>query len=191
MKKFFTLRNVVLLGALILGLVAFFMSFAAEITVTMQGDRGAMKHVIWGCDKFVADGIVLDPPFKIGPAILPLVGAFLILGGIVGAALIGFLVKKPAAKYFVIAFAIIALAGAIISFFIIGPFARAYTVGDFESRHVVPSGTEFEKELALIKYRIEAGNPVYFVSILMGAFGVVSAGAAGVSQFLPEKDLLK
>ena len=35
MKKFFTLKNIVLLGAVVFGLAAFFLSFAANLTVNI------------------------------------------------------------------------------------------------------------------------------------------------------------
>ena len=65
MKKFFTLKNILLLGAAVLGLLAFFLSFGASMKVTMDGTRGELRHIIWGCDVAVYEGHVEAVPYKV------------------------------------------------------------------------------------------------------------------------------
>ena len=188
MKKFLTLRNIALFCGALLLLVAFFISFAASIKIIDGNDYTKFYNVIWGCNKMDTSGhiTVLDADEKMGVAVLPFIGLWLLLVGALGAILVGLLVKKPFAKWVVVVCAVLALAGAIMQFFIFDQFVRAFIHKMAEDLHVT------DKEQ--IKHAIEQYKEMYgaykrneVVSILMGVFGILGGLAIGASQFLPEK----
>ena len=187
MKKFFTLKNILLLGAAFFGLLAFFLSFGASMKVTMEGTRGELRHIIWGCDAAVYDGHVEAIPYKIGPSVLPMVGLILILVGILAAVVVGLFLNKPFAKWIVVGCAVVALAGSIMAFIVIGPFARAYVDAMIKAMGIQPTQAQYDQALAEVKTMFKNGDPVTVIPVLSGIFGIIAAGAAGVSQFLPEK----
>ena len=187
MKKFFTLKNIVLLGAVVFGLAAFFLSFAANLTVNMGGSRGTLKNIVWGCNQFVSEGHVDVPPYKIGPSVLTMIGFILILVGILGAAAVGLFLQKPWAKWVVVACAVVALAGSVMTFIYIGPFARAYVDAMFKADGSHPTQEQYNYFLEQFKQMIKDGDPSCPGCIIAGILGIIAAGAAGVSQFLPEK----
>ena len=187
MKKFFTLRNIVLLGAVVFGLVAFFLSFAANLTVTMDGSRGTLKNIVWGCNLFVADGHAEVPPYKFGPSVLTMIGFILILVGILGAAAVGLFLQKPFAKWIVVACAAVALVGSVFTFIFVGPFARAFTDAMVKSTGMELTPEQYNQLLEQVKGQFESGNPSCPGCIVAGILGIIAAGAAGASQFLPEK----
>ena len=187
MKKFFTLRNILLLVAAVFGLVAFFISFGTNLTVTMDGIRGTLKGIIWGCKSYSLEGKDYPVPYKFGPSVLPMIGLILVLVGTIGAVAIGLLVKKPFAKWIVLCCAVVALAGSVMAFIVVGPFARAYVDAAIKAEGDTPTPEQYEQMLTMMKTQLENGNPTCVGSVLSGIFGIVAAGAAGVSQFLPEK----
>ena len=192
MKKFLTLRNIVLCcGALFL-LVAFFISFAAKVTAYNGGYTQSYNNIVWGCNSFTLNGekhALVDLGMgieKADPAILPLIGLILMLLAAIGAALVALLVKKPWAKWVVVGLAVLAIAGAIFQFFamqgflrgMINAMARALGVTDKEA-------IEQEYQSALEGMKEQGARTT--VSTLMGIFGIVGGLAVGASQFLPEK----
>ena len=48
MKKFLTVRNIVLLSGALLLVVAFFLSFAAKLSISNSGVDGAYNNIVWG-----------------------------------------------------------------------------------------------------------------------------------------------
>lgn len=191
MKKFLTLRNIVLLGALVFGLLAFFLSFGASMTVTMDGSRGTMKNIIWGCNLFVVEGHGEVPPFEFGPSVLPMIGLILILVGTLAAVVVGLFLNKPFAKWIVLCGAVVALAGSVMAFIVVGPFARAYVDAVVKAGEMSLTPEQYNQLLEMMKTELNKGNPVAVIPVLSGIFGIIAAGACGVSQFLPEKQLAK
>ena len=187
MKKFFTLKNILLLGAAFFGLLAFFLSFAARMTVTMDGTRGQLLHIIWGCDFAIFEGHKEAVPYKFGPAVLPMIGLILILVGVLAAVVVGLFLNKPFAKWIVVGCAVVALAGSIMAFIVVGPFARAYVDAMIKATGMELTPEQYDQVLTMMKSEFNKGDPVYVVPVLSGIFGIIAAGAAGVSQFLPEK----
>ena len=187
MKKFFTLKNILLLGAAVFGLLAFFLSFGASMTVTMDSIRGELRHIIWGCDVAVYEGHVQAVPYKFGPAVLPMVGLILILVGILAAVVVGLFINKPFAKWIVVGCAVVALAGSVMAFIVVGPFARAYLDATIKASGMKLTPEQYDQYLAEVKTMFKNGDPVTVIPVLSGIFGIIAAAAAGVSQFLPEK----
>ena len=187
MKNFFTLKNIVLLGAVVFGLVAFFLSFAANLTTTIDGARGTMKNIVWGCNLFVSEGHVEVPPYKIGPSVLTMIGFILILVGILGAAGIGLFLQKPWAKWIVVACAAVALVGSVFTFIYVGPFARAFTDAMFKAQGLHPTQEQYNHMFEQVKEMFKNGDPSCPGCVVAGILGIIAAGAAGASQFLPEK----
>ena len=185
MKKFFTIKNIVLLGAVVFGLVAFFLSFGANLIVTMDGTRGTLKNIVWGCNLFVADGHADVPPYKIGPSVLTMIGFILILVGILGAAAVGLFLQKPWAKWVVIGCAAVALVGSVFTFIFVGPFARAFTDAMIKAQGLHPTQEQYNYFLEQVKGMFK--DPSCPGCVVAGILGIIAAGAAGASQFLPEK----
>ena len=191
MKKFLTLRNIVLCGAVLFALVAFFVSFGANLTVTMDGGRGKLLNIVWGCKVAVFNGEREVLPYDIGPSVLPLVGLILVLVGGLGAAVVGLFIQKPWARFVVVGCAVIVLTGAIFQFFFVSAFARAFVDALVKTSGVNPSPEEYNEILNVYKTQFQNGNPSCPGAVLSAIFGIVAAGAAGASQFLPEKQLVK
>ena len=190
MKKFLTLRNIVLCcGALFL-LVAFFLSFAASVKVADGVQDGIFQNVIWGCrevqlpDRVISVGVVFGTE-KVGPAVLPFIGIILMLVASIGAVLVTLLVKKPWAKWVVVALAALAIAGAIFQFFIYTQLLRAGVNAAVREGMVEKSyADDFYQTL---KTQFDKGNPRFAVSVVMGILGILGGLAVGASQLLPEK----
>ena len=190
MKKFLTLRNIVLCcGALFL-LVAFFLSFAAGIKLTDMGQTGTFKNVIWGCKKVVlpereVSVAVVFGTENIGPAVLPFIGLLLMVLAAIGAILVALLVKKPWAKWVIIALAVLAIAGAVFQFFVINQFLRAGVNAAVKEGLV--SKDYAEQYFETLKADFKSGDAKAPMSIVMGILGILGGSAVGASQFLPEK----
>ena len=187
MKKFFTLRNIVLLGALVFGLLAFFLSFGARMTVTLDHTRGTLLHIIWGCDAMIYEGHREAAPYQFGPSVLPMIGLILILVGTLAAVVVGLFLNKPFAKWIVLCGAVVALAGSVMAFIVVGPFARAFVDATIKASGMSLTPEQYNQMLEMMKTEINKGDPVYVIPVLSGIFGIVAALAAGASQFLPEK----
>ena len=191
MKKFLTLKNIVIAGGLTLALAVFVMSFFAKFTIDLDGTRASFIHIVWGSDYLVAPGY--DPiPIKteIGtdrcqPSVALLIGNLLVIVGALAAALVALLVKKPWAKWVVVGCAVLVLAGAVMQFFAIPSFMRAMTetVGKVEGL----SREQINQRYNEIMSDMPKYNPAIGVSIAAGVIGVVAALGIGASQFLPEK----
>ena len=192
MKKFLTLKNIVLCcGALFL-LVAFFMSFAAKLTSYQSGFTQSYNNIIWGSNSITLNGekhsfvelsIGID---KADPAALPLVGLILMLLAAIGAILVALLVKKPWAKWVVVGLAVLAITGAVFQFFAMSGFLRGMVNAMARAAHVTnQQAIEEEYQHALESMKEQGARTT--VSTLMGVFGIVGGLAVGASQFLPEK----
>ena len=191
MKKFLTLRNIVLLSAVLFGLIAFFVSFGSNLTVTLDGNRGTLLNITWGCKIAIYDGKREAIPYEIGPSVLLLIGIIVILVGSLGMAGVGLFLQKPWAKWVVVCCAAVVLTGAIFQFFFVSSFARSFIDAMIKATHADPSPEEYKELLSMVKTQMQNGQPSDVGNVLCGVFGIVAALAAGVSQFLPEKELAK
>lgn len=191
MKKFFTLRNIVLCcGALFL-LVAFILSFVASLKLTSHGIVTEVKFIVWGANKFVIDG--QERPIsdfagadKVGPAVLPFIGALLMILAAVGAILVALLVKKPWAKWVVVGLAVLAIAGGVFQFFAYDQTIRAVVHAMAKENHITDP-EQIKETIEEMKELYKEFDPKTTVNVLMGVFGIVGGLALCGSQFLPEK----
>ena len=196
MKKFLTLRNLVLCCGALLVLVAFIMSFFVSLQIVTEGQKGAFLHILWGCDKGTADGVVM-PISKLGyfssdrlkAMGLPLAGLIMMVVGTAGAIVVALLVKKPFAKYIVAGLGLVVLAGGIMQFWPLQSFARAYVMSLKGLEEVTKAQIEsaIEAHVALFK-QMNAHAPL---AVVMGIFGCLSGIGVAISQFLPKKQLVK
>ena len=192
MKKFLTLRNVVLCCAAVLVLAAFVMSFFVSINATMMGQTGSYKHILWGCDKAILEGQEITVPEMgiytdrtIKAMALPLAGLIMMVVATVGAVLVALFVKKPFAKYVVAGLGLVILAGGIMQFWPLESFARSNVLS---MKGIEGASKEEIKEM--IEFYVKAfkeANASAPVAIVMGVLGCLSGVAVATSQFLPEK----
>ena len=192
MKKFLTLRNVVLCFAAALVLAALIMSFFVSLNATFMGQTGSYKHILWGCDKAILEGQEV-PVSEMGTytdktikaMALPLAGLIMMVVAAVGAVLVALFVKKPFAKYVVAGLGLVILAGGIMQFWPIESFSRASVLSmkgiEGASKEEIKEAVEFYTKMFK-----EAGANAP-VAIVMGVLGCLSGVAVAASQFLPEK----
>ena len=191
MKKFFTLRNIVLCcGALFL-LVAFILSFVASLKLSSHGMGAEVKNIVWGANKLFVEGEErpisdLAGTDKVGPAVLPFIGALLMILAAVGAILVALLVKKPWAKWVVVGLAVLAIAGGVFQFFAFDQTVRAI-VHSMAKEAGITDKEQIKEVIEQMKEMYGEMNPQTTVNVLMGVFGIVGGLALCGSQFLPEK----
>ena len=195
MKKFFNLRNILLLSGALLILVAFIMSFFVKMIISYGEDSGAFNNVVWGCRSITAsDGSVRpisdagDMKIKslIGPAVVPLIGILLMVIGAVAAVLVGLLVKKPFAKWIVLSCAAVILAGAIMQFFAVDAFCRSY-IEALAKDEGMTDKSQIESAIKEFTQAMKTYNARTPVATVGGILGIVGALATVVSPFVPEK----
>lgn len=194
MKKFLTLRNVLLFGGALLAIIAFFVAFAAGLNGTLQG-IGAIKTsgLIIGTRKAIFDGEtysgreveMLFGKYRPG---LSLAGIIIMLVSGLAAVVVALFVKKPWTKWVLVGLAGLMLMSAIFVFCLKNSEVAAmvdYVLdqgdGDRSQRQqYINEYYEIFKDMHL-----NAG------SWFTGIFGVLGTGAIAASQFVPEKQLLK
>ena len=191
MKKFLTLKNILVCAGALLLLVVFFLSFGAKATMVDHGYKMSFNNIIWGCSSMTVDGAKhgVDSVFgaqKAQPAVLQLIGLILVLLAAIGAAVVAFLVKKPWAKWVVLALAVLALAGAIFQFFALQGFARAVTLTQAKAAGITDKETIEQAYQEGVKAMKDEGIK-FVMSTLCGVFGIVGALAIGAGALLPEK----
>ena len=184
MKKFLTLKNIVLCGAALLALIVFFLSFAVQARVTgvNLGNRMLIifDNSVWGATKgrYYIDGeFAMNMALKGGVYALVLVGFILVLVGAIGAVLVGLLVKKPFAKWIVLCFAVLVLVGGVFQFF--GGNA-AYTA------YAKYAGCTFEQAKNYFESTNAKCNPGP-LGIVLAILSILAGAGIGVSALLPEK----
>ena len=191
MKKFLTLRNIVLCAGALLLLVAFFLSFGAKATGVEMGMKSAYNNIIWGCDSLTINGethtLAEIMGFKAAkPAALPLVGLILMLVAALGAVVVALFVKKPWAKWVVLALAVLAVAGAVFQFFAMQGFCRGMVLAIAEKNGVTDKQA-IEEAYNTYLQKMKDADVKFTMSTVMGVLGIVGGLAVGASQFLPEK----
>ena len=194
MKEKLTLRNIILWSGALFGLVAFFISFAAKLSLIQAGEQGFYNNIIWGCDSLTVHGVT-EPVSKfegmsgvkhLDPAVVPLVGIILILVGAIAAVVVSLFLNKPWTKWVVVGCAAVVLAGSIMQFFAFDGFVRGYvsTIAKLEGE---TDKAKIEQVVQELKAQFSNYSPKTTVSTIMGILGIAGSLAVGVSQFLPEK----
>lgn len=191
MKKFLTLKNILICAGALLLLVAFFLSFGAKATIINDAHKMSYNNIIWGCKTFTTDGNETTIKYILGAdklkvMALQLIGLILMLLGAIGAAVVALLVKKPFAKWIIVGLAAIALAGAVFQFFALQGFARAFVLTEAELSHVTDKEAIEDAIKDAIKIFKDQGLR-FGMNIAMGIVGSLGAVAIGAGALLPEK----
>ena len=191
MKKFLTLKNILICAGALLLLVAFFLSFGAKATIINDAHKMSYNNIIWGCNTFTTDGNETTIKYILGAdklkvMALQLIGLILMLLGAIGAAVVALLVKKPFAKWIIVGLAAIALAGAVFQFFALQGFARAFVLTEAELSHVTDKEAIEDAIKDAIKIFKDQGLR-FGMNIAMGIVGSLGAVAIGAGALLPEK----
>ncbi len=196
MKKFLTLKNIVLCSGALLLLVAFFLSFGATAHGDNHGVASSYDNIVWGCNSITYDGVkhplseLVPGLVRAKPAALQLTGIILMLVAAIGAPLVALLVKKPWAKWIVVGLEVIAVAGAVLQFFALQGFVRGMVNAMAEVMGVTDKAVIEQQYQEFLK-NARADGVKITMNIVMGVIGFVGGFAVGASQFLPEKQLAK
>ena len=184
MKKFLTLKNIIICAAAFVGLVVFFLSFAvqAQLKGTEAGHDMLVKIVnsVWGATE---GRTYVDGKFQIAMALdggvsaLPILGFIFVLVGAIGAVLVAILVKKPFAKWIILWFGVLALLGGVFQFF---GGQSAYAA------YAKSLGTTVEKAKEYLASEGVKANPGA-LGVILGILSILVGGAFGVAALLPEK----
>ena len=194
MKEKLTLRNVVIWGAAFLGLLFFFLSFAAKAQVYGQAEGGqgayVVKNAFWSCnflefrlnDNYVAGFSVTGKPFA-----LPLIGMILLLVAVVGAVVVSLLIKdNKLSKILLIACGGVAVVGGVFIFFVGESAFRTFVYEAFGQTGL----DHLEEVRAEMKGNGWHEGP-RALSVIIGVVAILAGAAFGVAPFLPEKKLAK
>ena len=184
MKKFFTVRNILISAACFLGLLVFIFSFITAYRSTNGNDWSQINGIIWGARTTVySDGSsqTVAPEDATKALALPLIGALLaFIGG-----LCAFLVALFGNKLFkneTVGKVVLFVAGGLM---ILGGVFTFFTQGAFESYLAKEAGItveDYKKALELLGSKVSCGLP-----IVSGILAILGGGAVVVSQFIPEK----
>ena len=190
MKEKLTLRNVVIWGAALLGVVFFCLTFAIKGYYQFV-ESGDTTKVIF--DNILWDGTSTTTFFngkfdgsarftKSGAFPLSIIGAVLLLVCSLGMPVVALLVKNEKIKKYVSLGACVTLiASGIFMFFVKETIVRTICLNYLGSLDYLP---EFKKSLTA-SYEANA------MATVVGIFTILVGCAFGVSPFLPEKKLLK
>ena len=194
MKEKLTLRNVIVWGAAFLGLLFFFLSFAAKAQLYGEdgGDKIAyiFRNAIWSCNFLEAHlngGYMVGNAIDGKPFVLPIIGIVLLLLAVLAAVAISFFVKdNKLSKILLIACGGLAIVGGVFIFFV-GESALRSFVYLMEGEDGLAHIEEYRAEL--LKGGWHMGPR--FLSTLIGIVAILAGGAFIAAPFLPEKKLAK
>ena len=191
MKKFLTLKNIVLCAGALVLLVVFFLSFGAKASFVEMGMKSAYNNIIWGSNSLTIEGKTHTLAEIMGidaakPAALQLVGLILMLVAALGAVVVALFVKKPFAKWIVLALAVLAIAGAVFQFFVMQGFCRGMTLAICEKSGITDK-KQIEEAYETYLSKMKDSNVEFVMSTVMGVLGIVGGLAVGAATLLPEK----
>lgn len=190
MKKFLTLKNILVCVGALFGILVFALSFADGMNGVIDEANAKIPNIVWGSTKLIASlgGKTRTFPFYDGFGVassgvlaLPFIGVLLALLSAIGACAVLFLVKD--AKVQKIALLVcggLLLLGGVFQFFA-GAMFPNQVANKMINAGVIP---ESNRELVHRMFsNMHANAAVY----LTGIFGILGGAAIAVSQFLPEK----
>ena len=190
MKKFLTIKNILVCVGALFGILVFALSFADGMKGVMEGDEARIPNIVWGSTKLfiTSSGQTITFSFYDGFGVansgilaLPFIGVLLALLSAIGACVVLFIVKD--AKVQKIALLVcggLLLLGGVFQFFA-GAMFPGHVANKMIAKGVIP---ESNRELV---YRMFANMHANAAVYLTGVFGVLGGAAIAVSQFLPEK----
>lgn len=186
MKKYLTLKNVVLFAGALLTILAFF--FAFGIKITNYSGNITITNVVIGTPR-VTDGSKTE--IARGATAVhagaPIFGIILMLLAGLGAVAVRLFVNKPWGKWVVLGLAAVIVVGAVLVFcvkdsYIVAKVNYMIKEGGFSSE---------DKASLLADARSLYGDLKFAGAAFTGIVGLVAASATGVSEFLPDKKLGK
>ena len=184
MKKFFTLRNILVCAGAFLGLLIFIFSFLTAFRLTNGSDWNEYRGIIWGCRTVAfSDGssVTASGDDALKAVGLPLVGAILALVAALGAAFVVLFGSKVFKNEKVSKIVLIACGGLLV----LGGVFAFFTQAGFEKVLADEAGISVEN---LKKLWDAAGTKVSCgLPIVSGIFAILGGAAIVVSQFLPNK----
>ena len=202
MKKYLTLRNVIMASAVFVVLLFFFLSFAVNVNGFFNDGtdnyKVTLKGVIWGATQFggvnLSTGAKLSSPvylvFGISSTGLNLPVFFGLLFPLLGAiALVVcfFVIKnKKVFGYVALGIALVFVVGGILQFLAM-PGLKSSMLREFLKTGFNEVEAKSFLNLALSTYGFKIGA----LSIMSGIFTILSGGALVVSQFIKDKELVK
>ena len=180
MKKFLTLKNILLCGAAVFAIVAFILSFTAGVHFKDDEGNGAMFYnFIWGPKRFAEMGYEAAIPSALLPMPVPtisIVGALLVIVGAAAAVVIGLLINKPIAKWVVLGCGAVAVVGGVFFFLF-----RSGAVAQFAKMIGV---TIAQAEATIEAHSIKVTSAG---AVVGGILGILAGGSCIASALLPEK----
>ena len=191
MKKFLTLRNVLLASAAFIGVLFFALSFATKVNFPAEGNL-KFNNVIWGSSTITYNGEVYPMSkifdglnVKLGPLALPLVGVILILVAAVALCVAIFAIEdQKVAKIVILVAAGLFVLGGVFQFIVIPSLKTSMT------NAFVKVGLS-QKEAAEEAYVVASYAQTGTLSTISGVFSIIAGLVAGAAPFLPEKQLVK
>ena len=185
MKKFLTLKNLVLVTAVFVVLLMFCLSFAGNYYLNASGEIFKFPNYVWGAKRFVVsygpsviDGNI-PAQYREVPG-LPLAGLIISLVAAIGMCLVAFLVpeeKVPAKKWIIVSCAALIVVGGILLF--INKNAGRNMVANMIG---IPR-SELDKHLAN-----KEGYDRAIMCVVTGILYIIFGGAVAGLQFL-KKDI--
>ena len=179
MKKFFTLRNIMILCGVFVLILGFCLSFAVKGVLEGGGGHVELPGVLYGAKYANSNGhiIGIDKKYRYFDA-LPVIGYILALLGAIAAVVFALVLKnEKTRKIAVIVAAALALVGAILSMITLLPATHAYAKS---------CGMTYEQGKQMLD-SLGVVEKASALNIIMGILGILGAAAIGASQFLPEK----
>ena len=175
MKEKLTLRNLLLCGGALAGLVAFVFTFLAKVTVSFMGSVTQYKNAIWGAKVQIGS----DSWLQLGPSVLPMIGAILIIVAAICAGVMLLagetLVKEEKIRKIILWVAAgLMVVGGVLLFFTLQGFVKAYA----DKTH---------QDYSTLLKNIKEMNPKTTMSVIAGIGAILGGLCIGVAPVVKQK----
>ena len=187
MRKYLTLRNILLCSGAFIAFVFFFLSFAvkAEITSTEADFSYVFNNSVWGSTSVttVAQGgnVTMTDPIPADQravSALPLLGFIFLLVGALGAPVCAFFINNEKARLVcILSCGFLAVLGGVFQFF----------GGDSALQQYAKSSGITPAQAQTLLEAFHAKTSPGAMGIVCGVFGIISGLTMGCSQFVPDK----
>lgn len=190
MKKFLTLKNILLCAGALCGILVFALSFASGMSGIIEGIQAKIPNIIWGATQIKGninghvEVIAFYEGFGLtssGVLALPFIGVLLALLAAIGACVVMFVVKnEKTRKIVLLVCAGLILLGGVFQFFS-GAMFPNHVANRMIANGVIPESNR--PYVIQMFVQMHANAAVY----ITGVIGILGGLAVGASQFLPEK----